>query len=201
MLTNTSASDRIWVVHGPTPDPGPGAPGRERVAAQSRGARACLAAAARGCGAPTGPYEKDASGAPLPLDGWHWSLTHDAQRVAAALARERVGLDLERVCERRAELVERVLDPGERRVLRGPVTPLAFTQVWTAKEAVLKAAGVGLQELSRCRLLSLKSGESCLLAHRGALARVRFHMFADHVLAVHAPSSLEVSWTILDSVA
>ncbi|MDA1266235.1 MAG: 4'-phosphopantetheinyl transferase superfamily protein, partial [Planctomycetota bacterium] len=107
----------------------------------------------------------------------------DATYVAAVLAREPVGVDLERVAERRAALHDKVADETERELL-APWDALAFTRLWTAKESVLKAAGVGMAELSGCRLRG-REGDALTLEHRGRACHVLQRQFGDHVFAVH----------------
>jgi 4'-phosphopantetheinyl transferase len=195
------AKPPIRVVVLPTPDQEPDRPPRERVRAQSRGARDALrAAAARaGCAEPLA-FEKDPRGAPRPAGGWCWSLSHDATWVAAAVHDEPVGVDLERVDLRRPELVARVLCDAERALL-GALDALTFTRLWTAKEAVLKAAGVGMAELSSCLLVEPPAVRTLVLEHRGLRCVVRQAYLRGHVLAVHAPGAgWEVDWLLPRSI-
>lgn len=186
----------LLVLVRPTPGQQRARPPRERVAAQSLAARDALreAAARVGCHAREF-HQVEPGGRPLPVDGWHWSISHDDTWVAAVLHTAPVGVDLERVAGRRAALHERVAGAEERALLE-PWDALAFTRLWTAKEAVLKAAGVGIAELSSCRLRAV-DGEDLLLDHRGEARRVRQRRFREHVLAVHAGDEpLEVRWDL-----
>jgi 4'-phosphopantetheinyl transferase len=78
------------------------------------------------------------------------SLSHSAERVVVAISRGvEVGVDVERVGAAPEEdsLAESVLGANELRELSAVAPPLraaAFCRYWTRKEAVLKAAGVGL---------------------------------------------------------
>jgi phosphopantetheinyl transferase len=61
-----------------------------------------------------------------------------------------VGIDVEEVCPRPTDTVEFALCPAERELLAtcvaaGDSPELWFTRFWTAKEAVAKAHGTGLQ--------------------------------------------------------
>ncbi len=89
------------------------------------------------------------AGRPLILrprgSGLHLSLATRAGLVAIALAHRPVGIDVERVALA-SEPPPAVLHPDERRWLEGlPATarPLAFAQLWSAKEAYVKALGTG----------------------------------------------------------
>lgn len=78
----------------------------------------------------------------------HVSVSHSAGLVVVAAALGvRVGVDVERIALRGAEMPVRALSPAERAVLAD--TPEqqrvpAFIRYWTRKEAVLKATGDGL---------------------------------------------------------
>lgn len=104
----------------------------------------------RGCG--EGPPVV-ARGAGKPgLGGWggdlRFSVAHTSGVVVVAVARGReVGVDVERLGRSPwLSLPPRVLTPRELASLEGlTVTPAdAFLRLWTRKEALLKAAGVGL---------------------------------------------------------
>lgn len=143
--------------------------GRERVARSSARAREALARAAELSGAVLAELEKDDNDAPLPSAGWHWSIAHAGDRAAGVVARQAVGVDLEPVRARRPELVAAALDARERALLEAGGRPPeeAFVRGWTAKEAVLKKLGVGLSELSHCRLLSAQGLDVLELEHKG----------------------------------
>lgn len=78
--------------------------------------------------------------------GLHLSLATRAGLVAIALAHGPVGIDVERITLANEPPLA-VLHPDERRWLEGmsaPARPLAFAQLWSAKEAYVKALGTGL---------------------------------------------------------
>ena len=88
--------------------------------------------------------------APLPAQRMGWSLTHSRGMVACAIAAgpgNAIGIDAEPLAaaERLLELVDTFLTPGERAAL--PNDPngrhVRMVEIWTAKEAVLKALGLG----------------------------------------------------------
>lgn len=77
--------------------------------------------------------------------GLHLSLATRSGLVAVALAHRPVGIDVERVALANEPPLA-VLHPSERRWLESlaaPARPLAFAQLWSAKEAYLKALGTG----------------------------------------------------------
>ncbi len=77
------------------------------------------------------------------LAGPRVSISHSNGRaVALASTCGRVGIDLEQVAERHAAFEEDWFSTKERTLLASD--PLALTKAWAAKEAVLKALGVGM---------------------------------------------------------
>ena len=75
------------------------------------------------------------------------SISHCRTAVAVALSPEgRVGIDVE--CRRKIgdDLIERVCTAEEQAAVRASADPvMAFLQLWTRKEAVLKMRGTGIQ--------------------------------------------------------
>jgi 4'-phosphopantetheinyl transferase len=176
--------------------------GRARVVAQSRRAREALARSAEASGAQLGALEKDAEDAPLSSNGWHWSISHGRGYAAGVVARGRVGLDVERVEARNPDVVSRVTTRNELELLGG-FTWEAFVRVWTAKEAVLKKAGVGLLELSGCTIVAVPDAESMVVHHRDRDHLVHQSTRDHHVAAVtHDDSaSLSIDWSWTDARA
>ncbi len=93
--------------------------------------------------------EHDGKGAPYLPDypGLSVSISHCRTAVAVAVSTEgRVGVDVE--CRRRIGdgLMERVCTGEELDAVRAAEDPtMAFLQLWTRKEAVLKMRGTGIQ--------------------------------------------------------
>jgi 4'-phosphopantetheinyl transferase len=89
---------------------------------------------------PSGKPFVDAPGAP------HFNLTHTDGVAVLAVARRRVGVDVERVraVPNAPGLVKRYFSAAESaafEALAEPARPAAFFRGWTCKEAVVKAAG------------------------------------------------------------
>jgi 4'-phosphopantetheinyl transferase len=90
--------------------------------------------------------------APLNLDGWHVNLSHSGEWVVWAFADSPVGVDVEQPQPgfAYADLIETCFGPAEQRAIgeAGPVGSIAhqtlFYTLWTRKEAILKATGIGL---------------------------------------------------------
>jgi 4'-phosphopantetheinyl transferase len=175
------STELVVVLGGLGPD-ADGLRGAARVERASSRAREVLLESARRVGAELGPLAKDERDAPLPSQGWHWSIAHAGGRVAGAVARHAVGVDLEPLREPRDGVAAHALRDEERALLgRGPDS---FVRGWTAKEAVLKKLGVGLSELSRCRIVAVPGEHELELEHDGRTHRVHQHRLADAVCAV-----------------
>lgn len=95
---------------------------------------------------------RDDAGRPL-LPNKTLSLTHtrlDGQAVAGVvIADVPVGIDVEPIRKRAAGLESRILSDGERLPEWPPSDDARLLAAWTAKEAVLKADGVGLRQGAR----------------------------------------------------
>jgi len=95
---------------------------------------------------------RDAHGKPYVLDAGHpnFNLSHGGERIALAFARRHaVGIDVEALRRRHSslELAARFFDAAETRALAALAAgerERAFVNLWTCKEAVLKALGRGL---------------------------------------------------------
>lgn len=79
--------------------------------------------------------------------GWHFNLSHAGELVAVALARIPVGIDVEReVSMEQQPFAQANFTAREQARLHADGDASAtFFQIWTAKEAVLKACGLGLR--------------------------------------------------------
>lgn len=171
-----------------------------RLTEQRAAARAALVLAADALGARTLELAHDERGAPRLTGGpvgWHASLAHTPMLAAAALARTAVGVDVEDWTRPRVERLLAVFDGAELALL-GSAEPLELARLWTAKEAVLKLAGVGLAELSHCRLRARGPAGELVMAHRDRTCAVRHRVHGDHVAAFCSGQPLEVEWRTLE---
>lgn len=149
------------------------------------------------------PIRIDARGKPrLPGDALWFSLAHCGDHGLIALsATNPVGVDLEqaRSYERLDALADLTLSeseralwtntrPGDRRAL--------FLRAWTAKEAVLKAAGTGL--LTDPRSLTVLD-EHGTLAVRGTTACIGFDPFGDVVRPLSVAVGYAAALAVLTS--
>jgi 4'-phosphopantetheinyl transferase len=166
--------------------------GRQKVRFLSEFARSALKHSAMRLGVLLPKLEKEENGAPIPAGGIHWSLSHKSGCVAAVAAPAPVGIDIEKIRPVKEGLAERIAAPDEWRLFSGEELS-DFFRCWTAKEAVLKAAGVGIAGLSDCRIVSVPNLERLSVVFRSISWEVRFHPFGGHLAAV-AVNGLGVCW-------
>jgi 4'-phosphopantetheinyl transferase len=94
-----------------------------------------------------------------------FNMSHAYGRALIAVSKEQeVGVDLERIRSdvEVATLSRRYFTSSEHAaVMRSPreQRPKVFFRYWVAKEAVLKAQGIGLQALGQCEILMAADGE------------------------------------------
>ena len=125
--------------------------GREKTVSLSGHARRALQLSARKSGIILAELLKEENGAPLPFSGNYWSLTHKSDYVGGVVAGFRIGIDIERIRPIQKALYRKTANDDEWR-LSGEDPVQLFFRYWTAKEAVLKAAAVGLKDLTKCRV-------------------------------------------------
>jgi malonyl CoA-acyl carrier protein transacylase len=97
--------------------------------------------------------EKDKLGKPIiTIDGakkpLNITITHsNGYALAAASEKETIGIDLEKIENFSSALVDELLDNSEKELIqktKGEIASDLITKIWTAKEAVTKVLGVGL---------------------------------------------------------
>jgi 4'-phosphopantetheinyl transferase len=180
----------------PVPWKDRGLKGRERVKNLSCLARRALDVCAAKGGLRLGDLEKDADGVPLPFNGYHWSLTHKPKYVGAVISLQKTGIDIEEIRAISTPMFKRVANDAEWR-LGGERSEMLFFRFWTAKEAVLKAEGVGMAGLSNCVVTRLWDRRHLEIVCRGKTYLIEQVFFSGHIAAV-VRNKLDIQWTIED---
>jgi 4'-phosphopantetheinyl transferase len=191
MKTNDSKST-IYPVILNVPEEKLSLKGREKVRFLSEFAREALGRSAARLGVALPRLEKSENGAPLPGGGVHWSVSHKSRCVAAVAALQPVGIDIEQIRPVKAGLAERIATPREWHLFSGD-RQASFFRCWTAKEAVVKAAGVGIAGLDDCRIVSVESADRLLAVFQETSWTVTFHHFHQHLTAV-AANGVNLLW-------
>jgi len=84
----------------------------------------------------------------------HFNISHSGEYVVLASAGREVGVDIEKMRPYPAAVAEKVFTAAEREWLYSQNSNEAFYRLWTAKESIMKASGLGL---------SMAPGSFCVL--------------------------------------
>ncbi len=173
--------------------------GSEKVARLSRISREALKLSAVKWGVTLGELQKDENDVPCPFDGHYWSLTHKSKYVAAVLSRDRIGIDIEEIKPRSKSIFSLVAsdEEWERAQDRSLDT---FFRYWTAKEATLKATGVGIGGLKACRVVSVPDKHHIVLDYRDHTFRIEQLYHKNHIVSVLKEDN-EIEWIIEENLS
>jgi len=170
-------------------------PSAVRVQNQRSAARQACYSSARRLGLALRELPQNEEGVPQPIHGWYWSISHTRGFVGGIVYPAPIGIDVERVQRRRQSLVRAAMSQAELELVGGSRWS-SFTRVWSAKEAVLKMAGCGLAELSRCTLVAAPTPRSLVLHHRDRMHHVFQCFRRGHYVSVCADGAdaAEIAW-------
>lgn len=166
---------------------------KERVKFLSGYARRAVEISAEKSRITLGRLAQDARNVPLPFDGNFWSITHKPEYVGAVIAPSPTGIDIEKICAPAKSLFQKTASDAEWALADTTVT--TFFRYWTAKEAVLKAAGIGLKDLSKCRVIQISNDHHLDLEYGGQKWKVEHHFFNGHIASV-IKNDFKINWTI-----
>jgi len=170
--------------------------GRQKVAYLSKLARQAGRISAQRQGADIGEFAKNENGVPAPCCGYHWSISHKSEYVGGVVAPFPIGLDIEKIRPFSSGLFERTGTNAEWRLIDSN-PQILFFRYWTSKEAVLKAEGKGIEELSKCRILKIRDENHLMVAYNGRQWLIE-HFFFDHHVASVVCNGSSIRWAIFD---
>jgi 4'-phosphopantetheinyl transferase len=156
--------------------------GKEKIDYLSRIAREALKVSAEKSGATLGKLSKDENGAPCPVNGNYWSLSHKPEYVAAVVSKDKVGIDIEEIKSRDELLFARVA--GDKEWELKEKSWETFFRYWTAKEAILKVIGIGISGLKTCRIISVPDENHIALDYNGQFFLVEQLRYKNHIVSV-----------------
>ncbi len=168
--------------------------GRQGVKMLSMLARQALEICAKKSQIQLGALAKDDRGVPQPFDNLHWSLTHKPKYVGAIISLQPTGIDVEKIKPISNAMFNRIATDAEWQ-LEAERSEKLFFRYWTAKEAVLKAEGLGMAGLSRCTVKRLNDQYHLEVVCRGKPYLIEHIYFDGHIASV-VQNRLESRWTI-----
>ncbi len=170
--------------------------GREKVARLSRISREALRLSAEKSGVILGELLKDENDVPCPFDGNYWSLSHKSKYVTAVVSKEKIGIDIEEIKPRSESIFSHVASDGEWELSKDRSWD-TFFRYWTAKEATLKAIGIGIGGLKTCRVISVPDENHIVLEYRDRFFRVEQLHYKNHIISVLKDDN-EIEWIIAE---
>jgi len=168
--------------------------GKEKVDHLSQIAREALKVSAEKSRVRLGELLKDEKGVPFPVAGIYWSLSHKPNYVAAVISKDKVGIDIEEIKPRPESLFARVASDEEWELQERSWDTLY--RYWTAKEAILKAAGIGISGLKTCRIISVPDENHITSNYKGQIFLVEQLRHKNHIVSVLKDDN-EIKWVVL----
>lgn len=95
-------------------------------------------------------------GKPYWENGPYFSISHCKQGIAVAIDDQPIGIDIEGIRHADEDLIARTMNEEERLRIK-ELGIREFTRLWTRKEAVVKAQGVGIQSFEQLQHIMSKS--------------------------------------------
>lgn len=184
---------RLYPVVRAVPQAGRNLSGKAQVDFLSKYARQAAARSAAMLGPSLRSFDTDPNGAPIPVDGIYWSLSHKPDYVAGVAAGHPIGIDVEKIRLVEKSLFDKVIDEAERKLLDADQAVMFF-RFWTAKEVVLKRIGVGLAGLSKCRVRQVAGEHQLVIAYEKTEFTVLQRFFNNHVAAVLKTGTEIIEW-------
>ncbi len=175
------------------PPPMASSRGKRKTAALSALAREALSISASRAGLELAEIRQDDQGRPLASNGCWWSVSHKPRYVAAIAARSRTGIDIEEVRPRRESTFKYVASEGEWLLCAERSWQNLF-RYWTAKEAVVKAAGRGLSGIRSCEVVALPDESTIFLYFDNHLYEVAQLSYDGHLASMVRNDNDEVRW-------
>ncbi|MEA3416942.1 MAG: 4'-phosphopantetheinyl transferase superfamily protein [Thermodesulfobacteriota bacterium] len=196
--------------------------GKNRTLYLSRHARDALEISARKSRIHLSELLKDENGVPQPCGGNYWSLSHKPVYVAAVVAPERIGIDIEEIRTCSESLFRKIADRREWGLadtdkINTPTLPSTFKgegwgggekreflynkfklffRYWTAKEAVLKSVGTGLKDLSKCKIAQIIDENSLAIDYMNKRWLIEHLFFNGHIASINN-GLYDIKWSVV----
>ena len=105
-----------------------------------------------------GEWEYNEYGKPFVPGTPCFSLSHCKEGIAVAMSEEPIGIDIEAIRHANEELIERTMNEDERLRIK-ELGIREFTRLWTQKEAIVKAQGVGILSFEQLKEVRIQNSE------------------------------------------
>ena len=103
-------------------------------------------------------FQYNEHGKPFIEGGPYFSISHCTEGIAVAVDDEPIGIDIEAIRHAEPDLIERTMNEEERlRVIGYGLPDRMFTRLWTQKEAIVKAQGVGIMSFEQVQKALVES--------------------------------------------
>jgi len=169
---------------------------RDRVIFLSRHARTALQISAVKSGVRLDKLDTDENGVPQPFDGTFWSVTHKTQYVAGVAAPAPTGIDVERIRSFSDGLFKKTAAAREWALADMDKDPvMAFFRFWTAKEAVLKATGIGIRDLLKCCVHEIVDDHHLRIQYACQDWLIEHFLFDGHIASI-VQNRYRIDWSI-----
>jgi 4'-phosphopantetheinyl transferase len=168
---------------------------RDRVIFLSRHARRALKRSAEKSHVKLHETPKNEDGAPLPVGGIYWSITHKTHYVGGVVAPTAIGLDIERIRSCSPGLFQKTASEKEWSLAKKEESLTTFFRYWTSKEAVLKACGSGIKNLRHCRILRIRDANHLEINYEEKDWLIE-HFFFDGHIASMVEDHFKLDWSI-----
>lgn len=107
-----------------------------------------------------GEWSYNEHGKPYIPDGPYFSISHCKEGIAVAIDVEPVGIDIESIRRADEDLIIRTMCAREQEEIRSAQdSARAFTRLWTQKEALVKAQGIGIVSFEQLRDVRIQNSE------------------------------------------
>jgi 4'-phosphopantetheinyl transferase len=169
---------------------------RERVVFLSRQARAALQLSAKKSGVSLDSVEKDDNGVPRPFEGNFWSISHKTRYVCGVVAPTPIGIDVERIRRFSDGLFRKTATDREWDLAdMEKDAVMTFFRFWTAKEAVLKATGIGIRDLLKCRVHQIIDERHLGIHYDGQDWLIEHFLFDRHLASI-VQNQYRIDWSV-----
>ncbi len=169
--------------------------GKDRVNAMSDQARTALTISSDLSNIPITSTPKDLRGAPLPVNGVYWSISHKPKFAAAVCSNIPVGIDIEKIRPRGSALLNYIATPDEWNHFTEQ-NWLNFFRIFTSKEAVLKLTGDGVSKLSKCKIQKVINNDQLLVLFENKEYIIEHFLISEHIASITNFGNQKISWNV-----